>query len=97
MRVRFTTAARRQLLDALDDLSDRRPSAAASFLDRVESRLRDLSNFPEAGSSIPEFPGLPFREIQVPPYRLFYRLRDGQLWVVGLWHDAPLPSEPAAE
>lgn len=97
MRVRFTPAARRQLLDALDFLSDRRPPAAASFLDRVESRLRDLSNFPEAGRPIPEFPGLPFREILVPPYRLFYRLRDGQLWVVGLWHDAQLPSEPAAE
>lgn len=97
MKVRFTTAARRQLLDALDFLSDRRLSAATSFLDRVESRLRDLSNFPEAGRPIPEFPGLPFREILVPPYRLFYRLRDGQLWVVGLWHDAQLPSEPAAE
>jgi toxin ParE1/3/4 len=92
--MRFTPTARRQLLEALDFLSDRNPAAAAAFLDKVERRLRGLPGFPESGRQVPEFPDLPFREVLVPPYRLFYRVRDGQLWAVGVWHDAQLPTEP---
>ena len=94
MSVRFTPAAQRQLLEALEFIATRRPSAARRFLQRVRARLESLEAFPEAGRPVPEFPELPFRELLVPPYRLFYRVRESGIWVVGVWHDARLPREP---
>ena len=82
------------MLDAVDFIAARRPTAARAFLERVRLRLQVLESFPEAGRSVPDFPDLPFREILVPPYRLFYRLRETGIWVVGVWHDAQLPTEP---
>jgi len=71
--------------------------AAEAYLEKMERRLREVPDFPEAGRQVPEFPDWPFREVLVPPNRLFYRVRDGQLWVVGVWHDAQLPTEPPVD
>jgi len=43
---------------------------------------------------LPEFPDLAFREVIVPPYRFFYRVKDDAVWVVAAWHSAQLPGEP---
>jgi len=92
--VRFTPAAQRQLLEALEFLAARRPSAARAFLQRVRARLEVLEDYSQAGRRVPEFPELPVREVLVPPYRLFYRVRESGVWLVGVWHDARLPREP---
>ncbi len=94
MSTRFTPAARRQLLTAVEFMADRRSSAARAFLDTLEKRLQELEQFPATGRHVPEFPELPFREVRVPPYRIFYRTRESGLWVVGVWHDAQMPGEP---
>ncbi|MHB1017276.1 MAG: type II toxin-antitoxin system RelE/ParE family toxin [Coriobacteriia bacterium] len=44
---------------------------------------------------MPEFPYLGYREVLVGRYRFFYRLQGDVIWVVGVWHDAQLPDEPA--
>ena len=43
---------------------------------------------------LPEFPDLPFREVVVPPYRFFYRVKDDAVWAVAPWRSAQLPGEP---
>lgn len=72
-----------------------RPSAARAFREQISGALEQLVAFPEAGRVIPEFPGLGFREALVGSYRVFYKVRDGVVWVVGVWHDAQIPGEPA--
>jgi toxin ParE1/3/4 len=62
---------------------------------RVDGALRRLIDFPESGRVIPEFSGLGFREVLVGSYRLFYRVQGNVIWVVGVWHDAQIPDEPA--
>jgi plasmid stabilization system protein ParE len=57
--------------------------------------LRNLIRFPESGRAIPESPDLGFREVLVGKYRFFYRLQGDAVWVVGVWHDAQIPDEPA--
>jgi plasmid stabilization system protein ParE len=57
--------------------------------------LRNLNRFPESGRVIPEFPDLGFREVLVGKHRFFYRLQGDAVWVVGVWHDAQIPDEPA--
>lgn len=61
---------------------------------RAEASLSRLSEFPESGRVLPELPDLPFREVIVPPYRFFYRVKADAVWVVAVWRDAQLPDEP---
>jgi toxin ParE1/3/4 len=97
VKLRFTPSARTQLLDAVGYIAVRRPAAARAFFERVHQRLQALESYPESGRVVPEFPDLPFREVLVPPYRLFYLQRGKHVWVVGVWHDAQLPEEPTAQ
>lgn len=94
MKVRFTPPARAQLLDVLAYVRADSPAAAAGFPERADAVLRQLRDFPESGRPLPEFPDLPHREVLVDPYRFFYRIAAGTVWIVGVWHGRQLPNEP---
>jgi len=91
MKVKFTPSARVQFLEGLEYIRQDSPSAADHFRKKAEAVLRRLEEFPESGRSIPEFPGLPHREVLVPPYRFFYRVAGKTVWIVAVWHSAQLP------
>ena len=93
-RVLFTPAGRKQFLAALAYIAADDPAAARALRERAEESLSRLSDFPESGRVLPEFPDLPFREVVVSPYRFFYRVKDDVVWVVAAWHSAQLPGEP---
>jgi len=93
--VRLTPPARAQLLADVAYINAERPTAARDFRARVEGALRRIIDFPESGRVIPEFSRLGFREVLVGSYRLFYRVQGDVIWVVGVWHDAQMPEEPA--
>lgn len=95
MKVRFTPSARIHFLSALAYIRQDSPPAAVDFRNRVEKILRRLEDFPESGRIIPEFPELPYREVVIPPYRFFYRVKGEIVWIVAVWHGAQLPVEPA--
>lgn len=95
-RITFTPPARAQFLAAVDYVRAENPSAARAFRDRSYEALTHLVRFPEAGRAVPEFPQLGFREVLVGRYRFFYRLAGDVIWVVGVWHDARIPDEPAS-
>ena len=94
MNILFTPSARLQFLEAIAHIRRDNPAAASDFRDRAENRLSRLKEFPESGRLLPEFPDLPFREVIVPPYRFFYRVKDETVWIVAVWHGAQLPNEP---
>jgi toxin ParE1/3/4 len=91
VKVRFTPSARTQFLSAISYIRQDKPSAAVSFRDRAEKILRRLEDFPESGRIIPEFPELPYREVIIPPYRFFYKIKADVVWIVAVWHGAQLP------
>ena len=97
MKIRFTPSARNQFLAALQYIRLDKPRAARRFRNRAESSLRRLSDFPDSGRTIPEFPELPFRELIVSPYRFFYRLEGNTVWIAAVWHGAQLPGKPDLE
>ena len=99
MKIVFTPSARNQFLCALAYIRRDKPSAAVSFRHKAEKALSRLQNFPESGRTLPEFPDIHYREVIVPPYRFFYRVKEDVVWIVALWHDAQLPGspEPGAE
>jgi toxin ParE1/3/4 len=92
--VLFTPSAREQFLAALAYVAADDPAAARSLRDRAEASLSRLADYPESGRVLPEFPDLAFREVIVPPYRFFYRVKDDAVWVVATEHSAQLPGEP---
>ena len=94
MRIRFTPAARRQFLDAIEFIRRDKPGAARKFRARVESTLRRLEDYPDSGRNIPEFPELPHRELIVAPYRFLYRTEKRTVWIVAVWHGAQLSDKP---
>jgi len=94
VKVRFTPSARALFLSALTFIRRDKPAAAIRFRDRTETILRRLEDFPESGRVVPEFPDLPYREVIIPPYRFFYRIKGDVVWIVAVWHGAQLPKEP---
>ena len=93
MKVKFTPSARAQFLVGLEYIRQDSPTAAPQFRQKAESVLRRLEKLPESGRSVPEFPGLPHREVIVGPYRFFYRVVGQTVWIVAVWHGAQLPEE----
>ncbi len=94
LKVRFTPPARAQFLAALAYIRADRPSAAVAFPHHVNDALARLAEFPHSGRTVPEFPDLQFREVIVDPYRFFYRVEAGTVWVVAAWHGAQIPGMP---
>ena len=93
MKILFTPTDRVQFLSAISHIRRDKPSAATRFRQRAEKSLKRLLEYPDSGRSIPEFPELPYRELIVPPYRFFYRVKDDIVWIVAVWHGAQLPEE----
>lgn len=96
MKVRFTPNGDRQFFQVIAYILADRPSAARRFHARATKALTRLERFPDSGRRIPEFPGLPYREVIVRPYRFFYRVQKDTAWIVGVWHSAQLPDEPGS-
>jgi plasmid stabilization system protein ParE len=94
VKVRFTPSARAQFLAAIAYIFHENPKAAVAFRQRAAKVLSRLQKFPQSGRMLPEFPDLPFREVIVVPYRLFYRIKGKTVWIVAVWHGAQLPEEP---
>lgn len=94
LKVRLTPPARAQFLAALAYIRADRPAAAMAFRRRVDHTLARLAHFPNSGRRVSEFPDLEFREVIVHPYRFFYRVEAGTVWVVAAWHGAQIPDAP---
>ena len=94
MKVRFTSSARAQFLSELTYIRRDNPLAALNFRERVEKVLRRLEEFPNSGRVVPELPELPYREVIIPPYRFFYRVKGKVVWIVAVWHGAQRPKDP---
>ncbi|MEZ4388055.1 MAG: type II toxin-antitoxin system RelE/ParE family toxin [Candidatus Krumholzibacteriia bacterium] len=94
MKIKFTPSARRQFLEGLEYIRQDSATAARQFRLKAEAVLRRLSEFPDSGRAIPEFPELPHREVIVRPYRFFYRVVGKAVWIVAVWHSPQLPAGP---
>jgi toxin ParE1/3/4 len=94
VKIQFIPTAKKQFLSALSYIRRDKPSAAVDFRNRAEKILRRLEDLPESGRIIPEFPELSYREVIVPPYRFFYKIKADIIWVVAVWHSAQIPKEP---
>ncbi len=59
-----------------------KPEAARRYVQRVFEAVERLTRFPRSGSIPPEIPHLPYRQIVVPPCRVFYRMQGQDVLIV---------------
>ncbi len=54
------------------------------------AKIEQAAEFPSSGRVVPEFGASHVRELQVPPYRIIYRVKETTsiIEVVRLWHAA---------
>ncbi len=63
-----------QELDALAEyVALDNPEAASHLVEKVFDKVERLENFPQSGRVPPELPNSVYREVVVPPCRIFYR------------------------
>ena len=62
---------------ALDD-----PLAASRYVQIVFDRVERLEAHPKSGKRPPELPRLPYREVVVPPCRVFYRIEGETVYIL---------------
>ncbi len=72
-----------QDLDAIADyIALDKPEAARNFVARVFEKVDALRRFPRLGSCPPELPGMPYRQLVIPPCRVFYRTEQKKVLVL---------------
>jgi len=62
---------------ALDD-----PAAASNYVLEVFNRVERLELYPNSGKRPAELPRTPYREVVVPPCRIFYRTEKDQVLIL---------------
>ena len=58
------------------------PAAARNLVQRVVAAVERLQEFPRLGSIPAELRGLPYRQLVVPPCRIFYRTGKKVIYIV---------------
>ena len=72
-----------QDLDAIADyITLEKPAAARQLVKQVLKAVEMLQKFPQMGSLPTELRGLPYRQLVVPPCRIFYRVEKKVVYVV---------------
>jgi plasmid stabilization system protein ParE len=91
LRIRFARLAAKDLDAAVSFWRDRRPGAYLTLVEDViqlaERLARDEFDGPEQRLNS----GLVVRSWPLPPYRIYYRRRDGVLEVMRIYHQARRP------
>ena len=59
-----------------------KPNAAEKFVQRVFAEVERLQKFPRMGAVPPELRGLAYRQLIIPPCRIFYRVGKDVVYVV---------------
>ena len=58
------------------------PSAASSYVQKVFNRTERLTIYPNSGKRPTELPRTPYREIIIPPCRIFYRAENDTVYIL---------------
>ncbi len=72
-----------QDLDVIADyIALDKPDVARKLVQNVFARDGKLQRFPRMGSVPPELSDLPYRQLYIPPCRVFYRIEKDKVYIV---------------
>lgn len=81
-RIIWTEPALQDLEQIADYISLDKPTAANRFVQRVFQRVEQLASHPKSGSIPNELNGTPYRQLVIPPVRVFYREQDDLVFII---------------
>lgn len=81
-RIIWAEPALHDFEEIADYISLDKPLAAKRFAQRVFERVEQLANHPQSGSVPHELKGTPYRQLVVPPVRIFYRTQNKVVYIV---------------
>ncbi|MCP3959186.1 MAG: type II toxin-antitoxin system RelE/ParE family toxin [bacterium] len=87
-RVEWAQVAQRDLDEIADYILAENPAAALRMAESIEEKAVTLESMPSRGRVPPEllrFRLQMYRELQVPPYRLIYRIYENTVVVLGVF------------
>ena len=92
----WTSRAREDVRRIYDYIAADSARYAQVQVQTIQSVVASLAEFPSLGRSVPEFPGLPYREIIVGNYRVLYRFdeRKGLVLIVAVIHGRQFLRQP---
>ncbi len=85
--LRWTERAVAHLEALVDYVSLTSPVYAEGMVSRIDQRLQLASTHPEIGKMVLDLEDSALRELVVPPYRLFYRIRPDAIEVLAIVHE----------
>lgn len=80
----WTEPALQDLDQIADYISLDKPTAANRFVQRVFQRVEQLATHPKSGSIPSELNGTPYRQLVIPPVRIFYREQDVTVIIINI-------------
>ncbi len=81
-RIVWTESALQDLDEIADYISIDNPVAASQFVQRVFERIEQLATHPQSGSVPNELKGTQYRQLVIPPVRIFYRAQKEVVYIV---------------
>jgi addiction module RelE/StbE family toxin len=81
-RIIWTESALQDLDEVADCISLDEPGAASNFVQRVFERIEQLADHPKSGSVPTELKGTRYRQLVIPPVRIFYRAQNKVIYIV---------------
>tara|TARA_R100001143_G_C3356511_1_gene132724 strand:+ start:1706 stop:2008 length:303 start_codon:yes stop_codon:yes gene_type:complete len=81
-RIIWTEPALQELDAIADYISLDSPTAAKKLVREAFSRVDHLAHHLKSGKLVEEFEGSVYREIVLPPCRIFYRLADEIIYII---------------
>jgi toxin ParE1/3/4 len=96
MKVLWTEAALRQLVQIHEYIAQDSPRYAVAMIDRITRRSEQCRQFPLMAGKVPEYDRDDIREVLEYPYRIIYRVLPKQVDILAVIHGARrLPNAPA--
>ncbi|RIA34439.1 plasmid stabilization system protein ParE [Ectopseudomonas oleovorans] len=83
----WTDPALEQLNDLAEYIALDKPAAARALVSRVMDVVSRLAQFPLSGRVPEELPGPVYREVVVPPCRIFYRYTNETVFIIHIMRE----------
>lgn len=89
-KIRWADPAIQDLDRIADYIALDKPAVASQLVQQVMTAVEKLRFFPEMGSRPEELRGLPYRQLVVPPCRIFYRIEKQTVLIVHIFRGEQL-------
>lgn len=86
----WTEAALQDLDEIAEYIALDSPAAASRYVQSVFDRVARLELHPRSGKRPPELAQTPYREIIIPPCRIFYRAEESQVFILHIMRSVRL-------